>query len=88
MEVSNQSQKELGAAVDPSAELTGAELISRVVDLAGLDPLLVNSELESVMQPEQRENMTLEQLRESLLAYLEQVNEDMNGELGSAEVAE
>jgi hypothetical protein len=64
----------------------GQELIQMVVALTELPELMIKRELEQILEIPARnsENVTIEQLREAMLGYLELINKEVTADLESA----
>jgi hypothetical protein len=62
-----------------STELGGAELISTLVTLTGLPETWIRRELDGILSKAgcQRENLTLDELRMALMAFLETMQDDL-----------
>jgi hypothetical protein len=71
------SEDERQGTVDPD----GQELIKAVVSLSGLPESLARLELDHILDSagQSSQNLTLEQLRYALVAYLEAMNDDFLG---------
>jgi hypothetical protein len=68
------------------SEPSGQELIQTVVSLTELPELMIQHELEQILEIPKRnsEDVTIEQLREAMLAYLEQVDKEISAELAAS----
>ena len=71
------SEDERQGTVEPD----GQELIEAVVSLSGLPESLARFELDHILESagQSSQNLTLEQLRFALVAYLEAMNDDFLG---------
>ena len=75
-----------GGGMDVSSyesEPGGQELIQMVVSLTELPELMIQRELEQILEVPagNAENVTIEQLREAMLAYLELVDQEVSAGL-------
>lgn len=71
----------------PNTNLEGEQLIEHVGNLTGLPSGLVDDEMNQVLKfiDGPRENLTIEQLRSAVLAYLEALNAEAEREAAFAE---
>jgi hypothetical protein len=67
------------------SEPGGQELIQLVVSLTELPELMIQRELEQILELPERnpEDVTIEQLREAMLAYLELVDKEVSADLAA-----
>lgn len=68
----------------------GQELIQMVISLTELPELMIQRELEQILEIPSRnaEDVTIEQLRDAMLAYLELVDQEVSADLAArSEVA-
>lgn len=74
---------------DVSSKKAGSELVDEVVKGTGLPDELVHHELAQILQHsgQEKESLTLEQLRVAMMNYLETLNEQMESQERSRRVA-
>lgn len=79
MDISDQRPNQgMGTQAESANGSKGEELLETVISLTGLPEALVSEELEEILAKSGHSSgsLTLDQLRESLLLYLEQIQEE------------